>query len=176
MWQYNYTQYPDELYHYGVKGMKWGVIKDKYHNSDGSLNKRGQKKVYKDIKKKRLNTDVLNAFEDSKFVDVVATMKAARDLGSYLTEHGNRSNKLSKKMQDTAWKNLESADSDWDKAYKRMTKRGKQIAQELLGTYKDKKIGYLTAEQKLLSIGEKRASEILDDYGNMIPYYVKYFE
>ena len=40
-----------ELYHYGVKGMKWGHRK-KYYNSDGSLNKLGQaRQNYKTAKK-----------------------------------------------------------------------------------------------------------------------------
>lgn len=36
-----------ELYHHGVKGMKWGVRNKRYYNSDGSLNDRGVKKYAK---------------------------------------------------------------------------------------------------------------------------------
>ena len=34
----------ETLAHFGVKGMHWGVRKDKYRSSDGSINKRGQRK------------------------------------------------------------------------------------------------------------------------------------
>ena len=49
------TKYSNELYHYGVKGQKWGIRR--YQNPDGSLTDEGKKRYQKiedDIKKSAL--------------------------------------------------------------------------------------------------------------------------
>lgn len=44
MWLYNYTQQSDELYHYGVLGMKWGQRKSP-NSYGGSITKSGKYKA-----------------------------------------------------------------------------------------------------------------------------------
>lgn len=77
MWQYNHT---DELYHYGIKGMKWGVRR--YQNKDGSLTPAGK-----------------NRYSDDYAVDSTKKIIVNKD-GSKIIPKGFKFNRVGKQTLD----------------------------------------------------------------------------
>lgn len=82
MWVKNNT---NELYHYGVKGMKWGVRR--YQNEDGSLTNAGKRRLAKYLDKQTIVNDD-------------AAVNLARDLKTnYKTQLNSKINDLRNKRK-----------------------------------------------------------------------------
>lgn len=82
MWQYNQTPEPNELYHWGIKGMKWG--QRRYQNKDGSLTAAGKKR-YNIVEKTVARTVKMTTRPLSRVTSVAN--KVTRHVNAKVTRH-----------------------------------------------------------------------------------------
>lgn len=94
----------NELYHWGVKGMKWGVRR--YQNKDGSLTKAGQRRYDRDLRERQ--------DKNEKNTNVDANRWVREDLNRSKTlsnEAGNLA-RNTKKLVDDSIKNTPKTKMD----------------------------------------------------------------
>lgn len=146
-----------ELYHYGTKGMKWGVRR--YQNKDGSLTPAGKKRYDRDIQennsKKKENRIIIDKPDPSRWA----------------REDVNRAKKIVDSSSDAVRqiKNIESN-----------TRRSKKTSRMDLSNMTDQELRNRINREQLerqyndmfapetVSRGRERAAKMLDVAGNVL--------
>ena len=142
MWNYVYT---DELYHHGIKGMKWGVRR--YQNADGSYTSAGKKRYrstsIKSALARRSNEKVDKGFRNwdenaKKRDDAIAIGKKAN--AAKMAYEKNRSDK-------TLRSEYKEANKQYKKALSQNTTYRKGVVRQEVG--KDASRKYLSEAKKV---------------------------
>lgn len=60
------------LYHYGVKGMKWGVRKDKTSNSTAKPKKKSRRQIASEMSDDELNRRISRLNREKQYLDLTA--------------------------------------------------------------------------------------------------------
>lgn len=135
MWE-NY--YPEELYHHGVKGMKWGVRR--FRNKDGSLTSAGRKRYGDEATSGPVNTSKKQRRSDAKAAYRRATSNAFSKYEKEIADieksykRGQNLSKTDLARQDKAESNYQKSVSKAKNDYKQFkrTERANAKAERIL--------------------------------------------
>lgn len=149
MYEYVYgvAAFDDELYHYGVKGQKWGVRR--YQNPDGSLTSAGKKRQARIEKSDE-------RYRAKQMKKTAAYYDKNRYAGPYRTKKIEGVNSLQKK--------LDSQSGKYDKA----VIKGQLEARKALKQYELTKVSQLTHDQiqrEKAAVGKQAANDALLSIG-----------
>lgn len=114
---YTVPPQPNDIMHYGVRGMKWGIRKSKYYRDDGSLTRYGKLRASKHkmspdqykAQKKKLKSDI-----DKKYADIQSNTRLGQKLiysngtrrrqAEYMVNRGMNKYDAARKAKIDAWK------------------------------------------------------------------------
>ena len=145
--------YNNELYHHGVKGMKWGIRR--YQNKDGSLTAKGKAMASKKYKKymNRANQEV-NTTENY----VKAYNRAADKMNNGLIDKYNRDydKKLGAKAKDHDFLNDKEYENGYNKLFESVL--SKEYDSVMMEAYKSN-----SNYKKAQALADKYNMESFDD-------------
>lgn len=106
-----------ELYHWGIKGMKWGVRR--YQNSDGSLTSKGKKRYSEDAyRAKKIKKKRLSQMSNAELKELNNRMQLEQNYKNLKKQKMSIGRKF---VQDVAYETAKNTASEYAKKY---TKKG----------------------------------------------------
>lgn len=157
-----------ELYHWGIKGMKWGVRR--YQNADGSLTEKGKKRYERDARekgydKKDGDTYYKNVGKKSRRedleIDADRYVKEDLDRSKRVAEETERTVNKLKTANDNAMRNRPKTRADLSK----MT--DKELRDRINREYLERQYNDMFTPQKS-NKGREYASKILETTGTIV--------
>lgn len=152
-----YKDYQDELYHHGIKGMRWGVRR--YQNADGTLTDLGKRhqnikdadrNIYTDPEAKSMRDRAIYSQVSS---DYAMNSGVAKQISTSARSASNISRRMeSKKRERNIWKDASSmTDQDLQKAVNRMNLER----------------NYNSLQYDKINAGKTHTSDVLDTVGDV---------